>query len=109
MAAFTPNHLEVIRIKEDKKFHLELFSALAESQHNDEIKQKLKEYIDRNREDNDETEENDDEIDLPKMTVLGHSGFLFCLMKSKTKQPNMELMLRQSFLMMDPENTNSKA
>ena len=76
MAAFTPNHLEVIRNKEDKKFHLELFSALAESQQNDQIKQKLKEYIDRNREDDDETEENDDEIDLPEMTVLGHSGFL---------------------------------
>ena len=56
MAAFTPNHQEVIRNKEDKKFHLELFSALAESQHNDEIKQKLKEYIERNPEDDDETE-----------------------------------------------------
>ena len=42
MAAFTPNHLEVIRNKEDKKFHLELFSALAESQHNDEIQRKTR-------------------------------------------------------------------
>ena len=45
-------------------------------QHNDEIKQKLKEYIESNWEDNEATEENDDEIKLPKMTILGHSGFL---------------------------------
>ena len=90
MAAFPPNHLEVIRKKEDKKFHLELFSALAESQHNDEIKQKLKEYIERNQEDDDETDENDDEIKLPEMTVLGHSGFL--PYEIENKELNMEFI-----------------